>query len=121
MSKEIVLFKFSKVHEFRKILHEIEKFLHEYCAKVMPSRNPSVYRGFRRHSGENKWCEKCLQRDWYYSVGGCHHGFYHTQKKSLGAVEQLSELNLVGVPGLEPGKAGPESAVLPLHHTPICF
>ena len=25
---------------------------------------------------------------------------------------------LVGVPGLEPGKAGPESAVLPLHHTP---
>ena len=25
----------------------------------------------------------------------------------------------VGVPGLEPGKAGPESAVLPLHHTPI--
>ena len=26
---------------------------------------------------------------------------------------------LVGVPGLEPGKAGPESAVLPLHHTPI--
>ena len=24
----------------------------------------------------------------------------------------------VGVPGLEPGKAGPESAVLPLHHTP---
>ena len=28
--------------------------------------------------------------------------------------------NLVGVPGLEPGKAGPESAVLPLHHTPNC-
>ena len=26
----------------------------------------------------------------------------------------------VGVPGLEPGKAGPESAVLPLHHTPNC-
>ena len=25
----------------------------------------------------------------------------------------------VGVPGLEPGKAGPESAVLPLHHTPM--
>ena len=25
----------------------------------------------------------------------------------------------VGVPGFEPGKAGPESAVLPLHHTPI--
>ena len=27
----------------------------------------------------------------------------------------------VGVPGLEPGKAGPESAVLPLHHTPIFY
>ena len=26
---------------------------------------------------------------------------------------------LVGIPGLEPGKAGPESAVLPLHHIPI--
>ena len=24
----------------------------------------------------------------------------------------------VGIPGFEPGKAGPESAVLPLHHTP---
>ena len=30
------------------------------------------------------------------------------------------KVSLVGVPGLEPGKAGPESAVLPLHHTPIC-
>ena len=28
---------------------------------------------------------------------------------------------LVGIPGLEPGKAGPESAVLPLHHIPIGF
>ena len=27
----------------------------------------------------------------------------------------------VGVSGLEPEKAGPESAVLPLHHTPICL
>ena len=27
----------------------------------------------------------------------------------------------VGIPGLEPGKAGPESAVLPLHHIPISF
>ncbi len=27
----------------------------------------------------------------------------------------------VGLPGLEPGKAGPESAVLPLHHSPIVF
>ena len=24
-----------------------------------------------------------------------------------------------GLPGLEPGKAGPESAVLPLHHSPV--
>ena len=28
-------------------------------------------------------------------------------------------LSLVGLPGLEPGKAGPESAVLPLHHSPM--
>ena len=27
----------------------------------------------------------------------------------------------VGLPGLEPGKAGPESAVLPLHHSPIVY
>ena len=27
--------------------------------------------------------------------------------------------DLVGIPGLEPGKAGPESAVLPLHHIPM--
>ena len=33
---------------------------------------------------------------------------------SLGRV-----LFFVGLPGLEPGKAGPESAVLPLHHSPI--
>ncbi len=25
----------------------------------------------------------------------------------------------VGIPGFEPGKAGPESAVLPLHHIPM--
>ena len=25
----------------------------------------------------------------------------------------------VGLPGLEPGKTGPESVVLPLHHSPI--
>ena len=28
-------------------------------------------------------------------------------------------LFLAGLPGLEPGKAGPESAVLPLHHSPV--
>ena len=27
--------------------------------------------------------------------------------------------SVVGLPGLEPGKAGPESAVLPLHHSPM--
>ena len=32
---------------------------------------------------------------------------------------KLDAHSIVGVPGLEPGKAGPESAVLPLHHTPI--
>ena len=30
----------------------------------------------------------------------------------------LAFLN-VGIPGLEPGKTGPESVVLPLHHIPI--
>jgi hypothetical protein len=25
----------------------------------------------------------------------------------------------VGIPGFEPGKTGPESVVLPLHHIPI--
>ena len=37
-----------------------------------------------------------------------------TQKEVL-----ISEpLFVVGLPGFEPGKAGPESAVLPLHHSP---
>ena len=33
-----------------------------------------------------------------------------------------AEAQSVGLPGFEPGKAGPESAVLPLHHSPrlIC-
>ena len=35
---------------------------------------------------------------------------------------QVARLDFsVGIPGLEPGKAGPESAVLPLHHIPICI
>ena len=36
---------------------------------------------------------------------------------------QLKSLSFVGIPGLEPGKTGPESVVLPLHHIPIfnCF
>ena len=33
---------------------------------------------------------------------------------------EISEpLFVVGLPGFEPGKAGPESAVLPLHHSPM--
>ena len=40
-----------------------------------------------------------------------------TKKKSL-PKGKLSHAK-VGLPGLEPGKAGPESAVLPLHHSPI--
>ena len=44
-------------------------------------------------------------------------GIYHTKKDFLISEEAFVS---VGVPGLEPGKAGPESAVLPLHHTPIC-
>ena len=36
-------------------------------------------------------------------------------------VAKLMFDDLVGIPGLEPGKAGPESAVLPLHHIPICY
>ena len=31
---------------------------------------------------------------------------------------QLKSLFFVGIPGLEPGKTGPESVVLPLHHIP---
>ena len=33
----------------------------------------------------------------------------------------MLEASFVGVPGFEPGKAGPESAVLPLHHIPILY
>ena len=36
-------------------------------------------------------------------------------------VAKLTFDDLVGIPGLEPGKAGPESAVLPLHHIPMLF
>ena len=31
----------------------------------------------------------------------------------------LANVSGVGIPGLEPGKTGPESVVLPLHHIPI--
>ena len=40
------------------------------------------------------------------------------QKNNRQASFELLGDCVVGVPGLEPGKAGPESAVLPLHHTP---
>ena len=33
--------------------------------------------------------------------------------------EDFSTAASVGLPGLEPGKTGPESVVLPLHHSPI--
>ena len=33
----------------------------------------------------------------------------------------LYRSSFVGLPGLEPGKTGPESVVLPLHHSPIFF
>lgn len=33
----------------------------------------------------------------------------------------MSGSYFAGLPGLEPGKAGPESAVLPLHHSPKHF
>ena len=43
------------------------------------------------------------------------------QKEKVTSQGDVTSVRLisVGVPGLEPGKAGPESAVLPLHHTPI--
>ena len=37
------------------------------------------------------------------------------KKKEL----KVFQLFFVGLPGLEPGKTGPESVVLPLHHSPI--
>ena len=37
------------------------------------------------------------------------------QKRNL----PFSKFLFVGIPGFEPGKAGPESAVLPLHHIPM--
>ena len=33
--------------------------------------------------------------------------------------ENQNLVQFVGLPGFEPGKAGPESAVLPLHHSPM--
>ena len=42
-------------------------------------------------------------------------GFVH--KKEVCILTHL--LFVVGLPGLEPGMTGPESVVLPLHHSPI--
>ena len=41
--------------------------------------------------------------------------YWRQQQKEVSKIGNLS----VGLPGLEPGKAGPESAVLPLHHSPM--
>ena len=43
------------------------------------------------------------------------------QKKWINKKKRLqNEVSFfVGIPGLEPGKTGPESVVLPLHHSPI--
>ena len=43
---------------------------------------------------------------------------YNNNKES-GCIFYIQPLRFVGVPGFEPGKTGPESVVLPLHHTPI--
>ena len=44
-------------------------------------------------------------------------GVFYRKRKA----EAYASASFVGLPGLEPGKAGPESAVLPLHHSPIVF
>ena len=47
---------------------------------------------------------------------------FYTAAKSTGNAQKKRFPNgnlSVGLPGLEPGKAGPESAVLPLHHSPM--
>ena len=60
-----------------------------------------------------KWEDKCMLLCRFYG-------------KKVGAKRKRTLLLknpfvFVGLPGLEPGKAGPESAVLPLHHSPIDF
>ena len=65
----------------------------------------------------------CLQTDIHRPVWLCGERIFLTNilinEKALSCWNQQLSVYLVGVPGLEPGKAGPESAVLPLHHTPI--
>ena len=39
--------------------------------------------------------------------------------KKVQYIFYVSDSELVGIPGLEPGMTGPESVVLPLHHIPI--
>lgn len=43
------------------------------------------------------------------------------RKENSLQVKTCRLLSIVGIPGLEPGKAGPESAVLPLHHIPMLW
>lgn len=47
--------------------------------------------------------------------GACGHDL---GKKKKDSSNRKNPFAFVGLPGLEPGKAGPESAVLPLHHSP---
>ena len=42
-------------------------------------------------------------------------------RKNKGGMTSVIPPSPVGLPGFEPGKSGPESEVLPLHHSPIGF
>ena len=43
----------------------------------------------------------------------------HANKTQKQKNDLLSKIVLVGLPGFEPRMTGPESVVLPLHHSPI--
>ena len=61
------------------------------------------------HRHENT-TEAVICQTWYYCI---------MDKKENAEYHWYSAFFFVGIPGFEPGKAGPESAVLPLHHTPM--
>ena len=81
---------------------------------------------FCRIDGENPLRASCK-----ITVNGMNHKInwdflgLSGQKEKVTSQGDVTSVRLisVGVPGLEPGKAGPESAVLPLHHIPMfgCF
>ena len=71
--------------------------------------NPKVYIAI--------FCISCQTGQNFFSVAKYKTFPKRPRKKRKSSDFRLIQL-LVGVPGLEPGKAGPESAVLPLHHTP---